>query len=294
MNDRIAVIGLGYVGLPVALAFARKFPDTVGFDIDCGQIDELDAGTTATERSRRPSSIARRDHVRPAELEAPPSSSSPCPRRSTEQRPRPHAAREGLRVRRQELIKGAIVVYESTVYPGATEEVCGPILEKVSGLVQGSDFKLGYSPERINPGDTEHTLETIMKVVSGEDAETLERVAAVYGAHRHGRRPPGAVDQGRRGGQGHREHAARPQHRAHERARGHLRPPRHPHHRRARGRRHEVELPPVPPRPRRRSLHRRRPLLPDRRRRSRSATSPRSSSPAAASTTTSRRSSRRR
>jgi UDP-N-acetyl-D-galactosamine dehydrogenase len=80
------------------------------------------------------------------------------------------------------LTKGAIVVFESTVYPGVTEEVCGPILAKVSGLVQGKDFKLGYSPERINPGDKEHTLERIVKVVSGEDPATLERVAGAYGA----------------------------------------------------------------------------------------------------------------
>src|SRR5690606_155591 len=77
---------------------------------------------------------------------------------------------------------GAVVVYESTVYPGVTEEICGPVLEKVSGLKCGVDFKLGYSPERINPGDKEHTLERIVKVVSGQDGPTLERVAAAYGA----------------------------------------------------------------------------------------------------------------
>jgi UDP-N-acetyl-D-galactosamine dehydrogenase len=80
------------------------------------------------------------------------------------------------------LQKGAVVVFESTVYPGVTEDICGPVLAKESGLVQGKDFKLGYSPERINPGDKEHTLERITKVVSGEDAETLERVSNAYGA----------------------------------------------------------------------------------------------------------------
>jgi UDP-N-acetyl-D-galactosamine dehydrogenase len=80
------------------------------------------------------------------------------------------------------LTKGAVVVYESTVYPGVTEDVCGPVLEKISGLKQGVDFKLGYSPERINPGDKEHTFRKITKVVSGEDSATLDRVAAVYGA----------------------------------------------------------------------------------------------------------------
>jgi UDP-N-acetyl-D-galactosamine dehydrogenase len=80
------------------------------------------------------------------------------------------------------LSKGAVVVYESTVYPGATEDICGPVLEKHSGLVRGRDFKLGYSPERINPGDTEHALERITKVVSGEDAESTKRIADAYGA----------------------------------------------------------------------------------------------------------------
>src|SRR5262245_63122738 len=80
------------------------------------------------------------------------------------------------------LKKGDVVVYESTVYPGVTEEICGPILARISGLRQSVDFKLGYSPERINPGDREHTLERVIKVVSGEDEQTLERVAAAYSA----------------------------------------------------------------------------------------------------------------
>src|SRR5690606_28898648 len=80
------------------------------------------------------------------------------------------------------LTRGAVVVYESTVYPGVTEDLCGPVLEGVSGLSQGEDFFLGYSPERINPGDREHTLERIVKIVSGENAQTLDRVAAAYGA----------------------------------------------------------------------------------------------------------------
>ena len=121
--------------------------------------------------------------------------------------------------------------FESTVYPGVTEEICGPILDEKSGLKNGVDYFLGYSPERINPGDKEHTFEKIMKVVSGQTPETLERVARVYGVGRHRRRPPRAVDQGRRGREGHREHAARSQHRADERARADLRSHGHPHRR---------------------------------------------------------------
>ena len=88
---------------------------------------------------------------------------------------------ERLRIALANLRPGSTVVYESTVYPGLTREVCGPLLAKASGLVQGVDFKLGYSPERINPGDTRHRLETIVKIVAGEDEATLDRVAAVYG-----------------------------------------------------------------------------------------------------------------
>jgi len=105
---------------------------------------------------------------------------------------------------------GAIVVYESTVYPGATEEVCIPVLERNSGMKWLTDFNVGYSPERINPGDKEHRLETIVKVVAGDTPETLERVAKALW-HRRGRRSvPGLEHQGRRSGQGHREHPARP------------------------------------------------------------------------------------
>ncbi len=116
------------------------------------------------------------------------------------------------------LKRGATVVFESTVYPGATEEVCVPVIEKHSGMTWKRDFFVGYSPERINPGDKEHTLTRIIKVVSGDTPETLERVAARLREHRHGRRAPREQHQGRRGRQGHREHAARPQHRADERA----------------------------------------------------------------------------
>jgi UDP-N-acetyl-D-galactosamine dehydrogenase len=184
-NERIAVIGLGYVGLPVALAFARKFPGTIGFDIHAAKVAELRANIDRTGEISADELAASTLMItsQPAELQ----SSSffvvavPTPidgNNRPDLRPVMRASETIGRV----LKPGDVVVYESTVYPGVTEDVCGPILEQVSGLKQGRDFKLGYSPERINPGDKEHTLERIIKVVSGEDAETLERVAAAYGA----------------------------------------------------------------------------------------------------------------
>ncbi len=185
MQERIAVIGLGYVGLPVALAFARKFPGAIGFDVNKEKVDELRRG------------FDRNQEVPEAELKASPLSITsdiadlagvtffvvavPTPVDHNNVPDLTPVVRASETVGKA-LRKGAVVVFESTVYPGVTEEVCGPILAKVSGLTQGKDFTLGYSPERINPGDKEHTLERIVKVVSGQDAATLERVAAAYGA----------------------------------------------------------------------------------------------------------------
>jgi UDP-N-acetyl-D-glucosamine/UDP-N-acetyl-D-galactosamine dehydrogenase len=185
MSERVAVIGLGYVGLPVALAFARRFPGTVGFDIDRAKVAELGRGH---DRNREHSTetlqaTTLRMTSDPADLAgctffvvAVP---TPVDRNNVPDLTPVERASETVG---RALSPGAIVVYESTVYPGVTEDVCGPILERGSGLKRGADFKLGYSPERINPGDKEHALEKITKVVSGEDAETLERVAAAYGA----------------------------------------------------------------------------------------------------------------
>ena len=184
MNERIAVIGLGYVGLPVALAFARKYPGTIGFDIHRDKVDELNRGYDRNKEV--PEEVLKKTSLKmtcdPKELDgvtffvvAVP---TPVDKNNVPDLTPVEKASETVgRV----LKKGAVVVYESTVYPGVTEDICGPILAKLSGLKQSVDFKLGYSPERINPGDKEHTLERIIKVVSGEDAETLERVAAVYG-----------------------------------------------------------------------------------------------------------------
>jgi UDP-N-acetyl-D-glucosamine/UDP-N-acetyl-D-galactosamine dehydrogenase len=184
MKEKIAIIGLGYVGLPVALAFARKFPDTVGFDINCGRIDELKKGH---DRNNETASATLLDSTLQLSCDANDLATTtmfvvavPTPV-DVNNVPDLTPLVKASEFVGKHIKPGAIVCYESTVYPGATEEVCGPILEKVSGLTCGTDFKLAYSPERINPGDTVHTLETVVKVVSGQDMETLERVAAMYG-----------------------------------------------------------------------------------------------------------------
>ena len=185
MNERIAVIGLGYVGMPVALAFARKFPGAIGFDIHREKVDELRRGFD--RNMEIPPETLKATTLKmtcdPADLKdvtffvvAVP---TPVDKNNVPDLTPVVKASETVG---KVLGKGAVVVYESTVYPGVTEDICGPILAKLSGLKQGTDFKLGYSPERINPGDKEHTLERITKVVSGEDAATLDRVAQVYGA----------------------------------------------------------------------------------------------------------------
>jgi UDP-N-acetyl-D-galactosamine dehydrogenase len=181
---RIAVIGLGYVGLPLAVHLARHF-DVTGFDIDSGRIGEL----------RR--AYDRTDEVSSADLEESTLKLSdaeddldaadifivtvPTPVDAA-QRPDLSAVRGASETVARHLRAGTIVVYESTVYPGVTEDVCGQILEAGSGLVCGTDFHLGYSPERINPGDRKHTVDRITKVVAGQTSEVTDRLAAVYGA----------------------------------------------------------------------------------------------------------------
>jgi len=185
MSERIAIIGLGYVGLPVAMALSRKFPGTIGFDVNQQRVAELQRGvdrndeTPADEFASSPieytADASKLGEVTFFVVAVP----TPVDQNNVpDLTPLVRASETVAKVLR----KGSVVVYESTVYPGATEEVCGPILERGSGLVRGKDFTLGYSPERINPGDREHTLENVTKVVSGEDAQTLERVAGVYGA----------------------------------------------------------------------------------------------------------------
>jgi UDP-N-acetyl-D-galactosamine dehydrogenase len=183
MSEKYAIIGLGYVGLPVAMAFAEKFDDVVGFDIDQEKIAGFRDGHDVTAQ------------FQPGELKATRLKFTDDPTALgdrtffivTVPTPIDEHKRPDLRplvsastMIGQVIKRGAVIVYESTVYPGVTEEVCAPIVEKLSGLKVGVDFFLGYSPERINPGDREHTFTRIKKVVSGDSPATLDRVAAAY------------------------------------------------------------------------------------------------------------------
>ena len=179
---KIAVVGLGYVGLPIAVAFGKR-QRVIGFDINKAKIAELQKGldrtgevsdadlkVTEVQYTWQPSDLKAADFIIVA---------VPTPINKALQ-PDLTALRKSSELIGANLSPGSIVVFESTVYPGATEEVCLPILEQASGMKCGVDFTLGYSPERINPGDKEHTLETIIKVVSAQDAATLEIVAKTY------------------------------------------------------------------------------------------------------------------
>ncbi|MEQ1654324.1 MAG: nucleotide sugar dehydrogenase [Nitrospira sp.] len=178
----IAVVGLGYVGLPIAVAFGKQGP-VVGFDTNKAKIAELRRGVDRTgEVSSADLKASQVQYTwEPAELKAADFIIVAVPTPINEAlQPDFTALQKSSELIGSNLAPGTIVVYESTVYPGATEEVCLPILEKMSGMKAGVDFKIGYSPERINPGDKEHTLEKIIKVVSAQDAESLEIVAKTY------------------------------------------------------------------------------------------------------------------
>ena len=180
----IAVVGLGYVGLPIAVAFGKQAP-VIGFDINKAKIDELRKGIDRTgEVSRRDLKKSRvRYTSEPTDLKSADFIIVAVPTPINEAlQPDLTALQKASELIGSNLSPGTIVVFESTVYPGATEEVCLPILEKSSGLKCGLDFKLGYSPERINPGDKEHTLEKIVKVVAAQDEESLDIVARTYGS----------------------------------------------------------------------------------------------------------------
>jgi UDP-N-acetyl-D-galactosamine dehydrogenase len=179
----VAVVGLGYVGLPLAVHFGRLQP-TIGFEVDRDKLAALRQGTDpAGDLTREELAAAR--HLRLTEdpralaeadviLVAVPTPVNAA--RSPDLGP----LRQASRAIGENMKRGAVVVYESTVYPGATEEVCIPVLEKSSGMAWKRDFHVGYSPERINPGDREHTLVNTVKVVAADDAATLEAVASLY------------------------------------------------------------------------------------------------------------------
>ncbi|MCA9477840.1 MAG: nucleotide sugar dehydrogenase [Nanoarchaeota archaeon] len=178
----ICIVGLGYVGLPLAVKFGLHQP-VLGYDIHQGRIDELKTGHDSTFEvddaelrkaditfTTDPAIISQADIIIVA---------IPTPV-DEENRPDLEPVLSGCRVIGEHLKKGATVIFESTVYPGCTERDCKPVLEEKSGLKSGSDFHIAYSPERINPGDKVHTVETIVKVVSGDTPETLEKVATLY------------------------------------------------------------------------------------------------------------------
>ncbi|HXW68973.1 MAG TPA: nucleotide sugar dehydrogenase, partial [Dissulfurispiraceae bacterium] len=183
-EEKIAVVGLGYVGLPLCMSFGKVFKKVIGFDRDPARIGELSSGYDRTSE------------VSPEELKHTSVEFTANPARLKEAHviivavPTPvnshkipdlgclKAASETIGAN---MSPGTTVVYESTVYPGVTEEFCGPLLEDISGMKSGIGFKLGYSPERINPGDKAHSIENIVKVVSGQDAETADLLSGLYG-----------------------------------------------------------------------------------------------------------------
>lgn len=179
----IAVVGLGYVGMPLALAFDQSGFETIGFDVNAKRVEELrshkdhtgetDLAELAKSKihfSSDPKVLKRSNFVIVA---------VPTPIDNANQ-PDLAMLRSASALVGANLQKGAVVVFESTVYPGATEEVCGPVIEKESGYKIGKDFKIGYSPERINPGDKEHSLFSIVKVVSGMDKQSTKHIASIY------------------------------------------------------------------------------------------------------------------
>ena len=181
-QEKISLIGLGYVGMPIAVAFAKKV-GVIGFDLNAKKIELYKSGIDPTNEvgndviaNTTVEFTADEAKLREAKFHI---VAVPTPVNG-DHTPDLAPVEGASRIVGRNLTKGSIVVYESTVYPGVTEDVCVPILEKESGLKCGVDFKVGYSPERINPGDKVHRLETIVKIVSGMDDETLDEVAKVY------------------------------------------------------------------------------------------------------------------
>lgn len=182
-EEKLALVGLGYVGMPIAVAFAKKGLDVVGFDLNEAKINLYKEGIDPTKevgdeviKSTTVCFTADEKSLQSAKFLI---VAVPTPV-NTDHTPDLTPVIGASEIVGRNLTKGAIVVYESTVYPGCTEDVCIPILEKESGLKCGVDFKIGYSPERINPGDKVHRLENIHKIVSGCDAESLEEIKNVY------------------------------------------------------------------------------------------------------------------
>ena len=181
-KQKLAVVGLGYVGMPIAIEFAKKV-DVIGFDINAEKVKIYQNGIDPTNEVGNESIKETKVYFTSDKSEIKKAKfiiiAVPTPI-NIDKTPDLEPVIKASEIVGENLQKGAIVVYESTVYPGVTEDICMPILEKKSGLKCGKDFKIGYSPERINPGDKEHRLKNITKIVSGMDNEALEEIAKIY------------------------------------------------------------------------------------------------------------------
>ena len=181
-EEKLSLVGLGYVGMPIAVAFGRKI-NVIGYDLNAQKVEQYRAGYDPTRevgddviKQANVEFTADETKLKEAKFHIVAVPTPVNDDHTPDLRPVEGASRTVGR----NLVKGSIVVFESTVYPGVTEDICVPIMEKESGLTCGVDFKVGYSPERINPGDKVHRLETIVKIVSGMDEETLDTIAKVY------------------------------------------------------------------------------------------------------------------
>ncbi|ODR36085.1 nucleotide sugar dehydrogenase [Eisenbergiella tayi] len=181
-EEKLSLVGLGYVGMPIAVAFGRKI-NVIGYDLNAQKVEQYKAGYDPTRevgddviKQANVEFTADEIKLKEAKFHIVAVPTPVNDDHTPDLRPVEGASRTVGR----NLVKGSIVVFESTVYPGVTEDICVPIMEKESGLTCGVDFKVGYSPERINPGDKVHRLETIVKIVSGMDEETLDTIAKVY------------------------------------------------------------------------------------------------------------------
>lgn len=182
-KEKLSLVGLGYVGMPIAIEFAKRGVQVIGFDLNSAKIETYKSGIDPTNevgndaiKNTTVQFTAKEEELRKAKFHI---VAVPTPV-NADHTPDLTPVEGASRILGRNLTKRSVIVFESTVYPGVTEEVCVPILERESGLKCGVDFKVGYSPERINPGDKVHRLSTITKIVSGMDEETLETIAKVY------------------------------------------------------------------------------------------------------------------